>query len=86
MDEAAVLAEASEAYQGDDPWRAKIASWCEDRAKVEVADVLSDALDRPLSQQSKQDEQRVAVVLRDLGYDRTRPLVKGRRLTVWRRK
>ena len=86
MDEAAVLAEASEAYQGDDPWRAKIASWCEERKKVEVADVLSEALDRPLSQQSKQDEQRVAVVLRDLGYERTRPMVKGRRLTVWTRR
>lgn len=83
LDESAVLAEASEGYQGDDPWRARVVEYCATRKSVAVVDVLFDALDRPAGTTSKLDEQRVAVILRDLGYDRKREMKSGHRITVW---
>lgn len=85
-DEAAVLAEMSEDYQGDDPWRASLAAWIKGKSEVEMWDLLQSALDCPVGRQTKHDEQRAAVLLRDLGYERMRKNEDGKRKTVWRRK
>ena len=84
---AAELTEASASYRSEDPWHSMVAKYCDEATKgqIEIADVLSAGLCVPYGQQSKVDEQRVAAILRDLGYARTRPVVDGRRLTVWAR-
>ena len=79
------LASAAESYEAVDPWHGPIAKWCDARRRVEIAEVMAEALERPRSQHTAHDAHRVAVILSELGYERRRVRAGASRVAVWER-
>lgn len=83
----AALSEASEEYRTEHPWEPTIAAWASKRiVPFTISDVLTEAVERDVSQQTQQDEKTVAAILRHLGFEKSRRQTGGNRCTVWERR
>ena len=79
------LAREAEGYEATDPWQATIQAWLEGRTQVEVAQVLSGALEKPAHASTAADAHRVGAILAGLGFTKRRTWVRQKRVTYWER-
>lgn len=80
------LAREAEGYEATDPWQATIAAWVDGRPRIEIAQVISGALEKPAHQATAADAHRVGAILAGLGYHKRRAWAPGgRRVTYWER-
>ncbi|MGB0561033.1 MAG: VapE domain-containing protein [Spirulinaceae cyanobacterium] len=66
-----------------DPWHDAIADFVEFKTEVRVADILCQVINKDLAQQDGFSANRVADVLRQLGWSSRRVCRAGKRPTVW---
>jgi predicted P-loop ATPase len=77
--------EQAERYESD-PWQSTIEEWIQDRPDVSIAEVLSGALDKPKSQWTQVDQNRVSRVLTALGWEKFQKRTGELRERRWRLK
>lgn len=87
-EQSAVLADESDEHQSADPWLDKASIWLETRGHEAYtsADLLNDAIGLTADKQQRRHSNRLAAVMRDLGWESTREpkgCVPRRRL--WRK-
>ena len=63
----------------EDAWMESIANHVEGKDETSVDDILTRAIDKPISQRTQLDMNRVASCLRLLGYSKKRVCIKGER-------
>lgn len=71
----------NETYQVENPWKAPIADWlASPKAAAEELTselILTQAVGRPTERQTRADQMQVAVIMRELGYEKTRKRISG---------
>ena len=79
------VADENTDYLIDNPWLPAIESWLfENRlADITTEVLLTDAVLKPLERQTKHDQMQVADVLKNLGYEKKRTLISGKRKMLW---
>ena len=67
------------------PWQEAVEKWLEENQhrKVTIADILAEAIEKPLNQQSMKDKRAVGTILRSLKYTMKRTRVNGKLKDVW---
>ena len=76
----------NEAYQLDSPWLSAVCDWLDKRSPGELITtekILSDAIAKPLERQTRGDQMILAAILKDLGYEQDRTMVRGVRIRQW---
>lgn len=58
--------------KASDPWRPLMEQYARDRQQISIPDLIAELFDVPHARQSRQDYQRVAEILRSMGYERHR--------------
>jgi predicted P-loop ATPase len=69
-------------YAGD-PWHDTIAAFVKDRDSVTVADIMGEALGLEISRRGQAEQNRVARILRTLGFERKQVRLRGSNDRVW---
>jgi len=84
-DEEAIVAELNASYQHEDPWLGRIVTYLRDSHidEITIAELLSQALEIEVGNQSKRDEMRVSDLLKSIGWISTRKVFRGIRRRVW---
>ncbi|MEM7773369.1 MAG: VapE domain-containing protein, partial [Cyanobacteria bacterium P01_A01_bin.37] len=84
-EEEAIATECNESYQNEDPWLGRIMNYLRDNHidEVTIAELLSQALEIEVGNQSKRDEMRVSDVLKSISWTSTRKSFRGIRRRVW---
>jgi predicted P-loop ATPase len=67
----------------DDPWGERVLSYAQSRDEITCADVLLNALDMQLKDQSQKEKLRVAAILRDAGWLNVVSKRDGLSVRVW---
>ncbi len=84
------VSEENEGYRVENPWLAPIAEWLSlpGNQGVELTSemILSKAIAKPVERQTRADQMQVADILRNMGYDSRRVMVKGARQWRWTKK
>lgn len=76
----ALLAEETAERETTDPWEAALVDYCASGAPVTTRAIMTDALEIEIGRQTRQDEMRVAAILRRIGYVYvSRRAINGRR-------
>jgi len=70
-------------YEPEDPWWNPLVSYCRQWQTVNIPDFMAEVLKIELGRQSRQDHQRLADMLRRLGYSRKRERIDGQCKRVW---
>lgn len=81
-EEDALLRAAQEAHQAADAWSEAVLQLDYDALSLTTADVIRLALKKDIGQWSKGDEMRIGKILRQAGYEKTKPHRGGQ---VWKR-
>lgn len=68
-----------------DPWEAKLIPWLELRDEVTTSDAL-ERCEKPVAQQNKSDEMRIAGILKRLGFERRKKRIEGKPRNVFVRR
>ena len=88
----AALREASEGFRVVDPWEAAISRWIEDRSPIDLQRpvtsqrIMVDVLGLRLSDTDQRAANRVAAVMKRLGWVNRPEWIDGRTQRVWNRK
>ena len=65
----------------ENPWKAPIVSWLAEvrnqGTELTSETILSKAIAKPTERQTRVDQMQVAVIMRELGYGKTRRTVEG---------
>ena len=88
--EEALLREAQEQYQHEDPWLQPLREWLAAPANrcargYTIAELLDRAIQKATDQQSRYDEMRLGTCLVQIGYVKRRRTVDGKRVMLWQR-
>jgi putative DNA primase/helicase len=81
--------QANERHRERDVWADAVESWLASSAgvalsgRVTTAQVLADAVGKPVGQSTRADEMRVAAVLRAAGFEQQRRRLAGERVRYW---
>lgn len=86
--EEALLREAQEQYQHEDPWLQPLSEWLSAPAHRyggghTIADLLDQAIQKSKDQHTRYDEMRLGTCLVQLGYVKRRRSVNGKRVMLW---
>ena len=67
------------------PWQEAVENWLEENQyrKITIADILAEAIEKPLNQQTMKDKRSVGTILRSLKYTMKRTRVDGKLKDVW---
>jgi len=66
-----------------DPWTSAILHFCEGKPQVTVGEILHSVLDLPLRDRGKQEQMRVASILRVAGFTKIDGWLEGRKVKYW---
>ena len=81
------LSEESEQYRHVDPWMERISDWLiGNSASLTTRNILENGLKLEANQMTRSAEMRIGEVMRDLGYERKRCRIGGRRVYEWLKK
>lgn len=80
-DQEMVREELNKEHRRDDPWEEPVAAYVKFLDQVKMIDILKDCLDIPIERHERKTQDRVAVILRLLGFE------KGRNMygKIWKR-
>lgn len=67
----AVREEMNKEYRADDPWEEPVTNYIEFLNSVKMIDILKSGLDIPLERHDRRSQDRVATILRNLGWVKT---------------
>ncbi len=70
-------------YSFSDPWEEVVCTYADEKKRITVTEVLTNALRLEIHQMDKRSEMRVTNILKQLGWGSSRGVVQGRRVRVW---
>lgn len=70
-DQDAVREEMNKEYRADDPWEEPVTMYIEYFSTVKMIDILKNGLDIPLERHDRRSQDRVATIMRNLGWVKT---------------
>lgn len=80
------VTQENESYLVDNPWLPAVRAWLDHQFPgdpITTEAILCHAVEKPLERQTRFDQMMVADILKALGYERRRTLVKGERAWRW---